>query len=1524
MPINNQDTILAGLQLNQDTHGNFLTDAVSSPQAAVGAVEAVAADVGFSFYNLAAAVSPLPNIPEDKVVGLLAGLGLNDAASYTQNHPDAVHLAGLVAGSWNIGNLGAKLTLKLAQRGEILATDSGAMISKTMAKKQAVKDILEHANTGSAELKLAIKEARTSARIDGAIGGIGNIAAGDLAMSQSFALQDATPTDYALSLVVGGAGGAFLGAVPKILKDVKVLTGGVAQEDYQLIRENTARIPVQLKGSIGEATYIKATDTALQGKLPELNERQASIVKQQTRIHQSQIIDLVHSNTAKALLPVRGEARNNPNVYDFAGNLQRALVDGVDNMAAVAGVRKVKVYNPDLHVALGDDHIGELALQHEISSPAMKNLTDMITGLQRSGQWNFVRNETVKQLAKQLKIPEVAVDQAEKLLNSSIIDTRTGMVHDLVEGQKIATAQDLGIKSVVKGEGISAGQQQYNNLQELRKGARTLNGSQFIRVEDIQKADFSTVLGYKAVLVHGGLRNDLAATSPKLLSAVNTRITSEVQRLKDAGQGTMEIALRTHTDFKKLEELALKGKLETPSELFLPMDRDSLEFADHKALAVLEGDTFLGQGTLERAAALDHQLTGNLNKEFRDTFATSNESETIRSLWEYANGGVGAAIEKGLADLNPALYHDNTFLSADMAYRHQGKITNNIVAFGARALDILHKGVKDTMKPLHVLASPILAKQDLIVSWNKSEAALRSVELFGEDTLAIHGKQLGVLNGKDFTPLENAKGEQLGNLPSEVLDFWDNVSTGLSTEVRNQINFNRGLSGQSPALPRGIKLPPRYIADKHLAYAIDPTTDAVTMYHATTQDGIEGLIKSAREQFPEREILTQASDLERFNVIHDHVSVGIRKVADFNQHKGSTTFASVSATKNQLQAFMDDSVQHLTRLGRMNMRLMNPEAVSHLRLMDELSNGGTNLYQDLERTAFGGSVLARHDLVSKVNDVFTGLIDRGLNILDGNFGHGTRYVFDKVGNKILPNRNKLSTHEQVANIFSEFSKSGLDKGQLPWANQMEALAQTQAYEKLGDRAGSVVATNNFLMAGLSLRFIDLSHALVTMLSVPLTTMPEAMLTAGNFAGMKHMMEGVFRAYIPAFRGAMKKIEEAGITKPEVSEANDFLANTIANPKLTDRIENNPVFHALQKPSEWAEANSRRVAAATAHSIYEANHGAGTGVSGEGLAFISAFVKRSMGNYTTAQRPALFQGTFGAAIGLFQTYVWTMGQMAFRGIEADSKLPLATLLTAQTASFGLRSLPGYDILNHYVGTHYGNADNVDITTHIYEGAGKNSTAETLLYGAASTLLNTSLWTRGVVTPRSPITVDPTTGGVSITPAALSPIMDSMKAIKDIADRVTNGATVPDSIATALQLQSLSRPIARAADVYMGHSIDQRGGTVDPDAHFKFNLATFARATASRPLHEQLIRDLSYQQSYYNSANRDAKGKLLKALRANIQNGRGQGDALMQYMNLGGSVSGFRSALNKIYIEDRLGKIGTLDDSRLKLALDQGVY
>jgi len=247
----------------------------------------------------------------------------------------------------------------------------------------------------------------------------------------------------------------------------------------------------------------------------------------------------------------------------------------------------------------------------------------------------------------------------------------------------------------------------------------------------------------------------------------------------------------------------------------LPTSKQGIAAADQRALAAIEGDAFLGQSTLTKAAALDHNTTRALNTEFVESFVAESESPLIKAQWEFNNSGIAAGIYANLRSLNPALYADNTFASMDMALRHQGGAVDNIVAFGARMLSIIQNRTKELTQPVNVSLERIALDPVARVKWNESEVAIRGTELFGEDAIIAQGKELGVLSGNEFTPLVKADGvTPLGPLPDDVVNFWQNFEQSISTEVRNNINFSRGLLGQNEAVPRGIKLPPKNLTRK--------------------------------------------------------------------------------------------------------------------------------------------------------------------------------------------------------------------------------------------------------------------------------------------------------------------------------------------------------------------------------------------------------------------------------------------------------------------------------------------------------------------------------------------------------------------------------------------------------------------------------------------------------------------------------------------------------------------------------------
>src|SRR5699024_2649581 len=96
---------------------------------------------------------------------------------------------------------------------------------------------------------------------------------------------------------------------------------------------------------------------------------------------------------------------------------------------------------------------------------------------------------------------------------------------------------------------------------------------------------------------------------------------------------------------------------------------------------------------------------------------------------------------------------------------------------------------------------------------------------------------------------------------------------------------------------------------------------------------------------------------------------------------------------------------------------------------------------------------------------------------------------------------------------------------------------------------------------------------------------------------------------------------------------------------------------------------------------------------ERMDVISSAVDKVHGVYLGNQRPQLFRGTLGQAIGLYQTYFFNFDQNAMKWVGDGNKREAIALATLQSSIFGLQSWPGFHTFNRWIGE--ANRDNTDI-------------------------------------------------------------------------------------------------------------------------------------------------------------------------------------------------------------------------------------
>lgn len=276
---------------------------------------------------------------------------------------------------------------------------------------------------------------------------------------------------------------------------------------------------------------------------------------------------------------------------------------------------------------------------------------------------------------------------------------------------------------------------------------------------------------------------------------------------------------------------------------------------------------------------------------------------------------------------------------------------------------------------------------------------------------------------------------------------------------------------------------------------------------------------------------------------------------------------------------------------------------------------------------------------------------------------------------------------------------------------------------------------------------------------------------------------------------------------------------------------------------------------------------------ESHAYINTFVNRVDGNVVASQRPLMFQGPLGNAIGLFQSYQFNMMQNLFRYVAEGSKKDVAMLMGLQGTFFGINGLPAFQYINqHVVGTMSGNRNHVDLYDTTYGAAGKQ-VGDLLMYGLPSDLLRTNLYSRGDINPRS-VTIIPTAIKDIPFVSAFSSMLGNLK---ESFSKMANGADVWSSFLQGVEHNALNRPLAGLAQVLEATGPGGRPYSTTSKGSILFSndlmsLASLSRLAGGRPLDEAIVNDGVFRIHSYKQYDRDKLNLLGEAVKASSIEGR----------------------------------------------------
>jgi len=808
-------------------------------------------------------------------------------------------------------------------------------------------------------------------------------------------------------------------------------------------------------------------------------------------------------------------------------------------------------------------------------------------------------------------------------------------------------------------------------------------------------------------------------------------------------------------------------------------------------------------------------------------------------------------------------------------------------------------------------------------------------ETTGKIAIAFETTEGGSAVPTEFLRYVKANGEfsdevihvNIDSVHNLLLNAWPNVQQ----DMLALINVNRALIGKPDIVPRGIWFPYNDLRNSHKAYLFDGINpDNTRVVIGKTPAELDAkLFELKKELDPSIQVVKQ-SNVEDFNRLSAYEATNEFKRADATLKKSGVLVENVSATPELLDEILRSLEGDIWKHGRTLVRhagyklFDQLDAITTQRQASARSALGTfaqkaatkaDMGTVVAKTVLGLNLLDNNQLLNTANNQFSFMIDRSANIVAD--------AMQAAGIGKAASNVSLATYEQ---LIKDLSAKGIPNPYSGW----EQFAAANSKIIQGAAPGFVARANSALVT-LTLRAWELSHAAVTTMSLPIVLGAELTSQGGFTYPLKYMMKGTKSLFssLPEHVTRRATAARKGYTSLMTAELTESMEKLVSGSTILDKVADNKAartaFRILTAASDTSEIITRELAYSSFYELAIDTLGKGRDLV-EYENFANTFTKRAMGNYVARQRPVLFQGTLGATFGLFQTFMLSMAQQMFRFVEQKDLAAITALIGSQIGIFGTNTLPLYDTLNTAIGAYSGEKHG-DLNTLTFKLFGNNedqsrTAAEAILFGLPSSLFQTAFYTRGELEPRLPFSAG--RGGLSVLPPVVSAAVQLFQTAKDTATNIieiaANAGTPIDisrAVGEGLSLQTVSRPIARIAELITGTSRDRTGRIIDANTSFQMNVATVSRVFASRPLKEQVLRSLNYSNDYYTAIDNQNRKDVIRAMRSLVTGNPDNetfGSLFQRYMDAGGSLKGFQQAMNESMLSLSNGPAQSLADER----------
>ena len=941
-------------------------------------------------------------------------------------------------------------------------------------------------------------------------------------------------------------------------------------------------------------------------------------------------------------------------------------------------------------------------------------------------------------------------------------------------------------------------------------------------------------------------------------------------------------------------------------------------------------------------------IIGSTDDIVKETFLASSKSETIREAAGFFLGTEFRTLREVLRDKlnlisNPAL--GNKFLgSTDHSLRGMKEVGPIATYLGKMRTDLTNRAVDKFFSSITDDMHAMARDKAALVEFNTADAVNAAIRGHRE----YRDRQFWYIDPANPTkeivnPNNPSKTMVVPNyIPAKhngvefrvTSDSVDNVLTWANNagrELYNQSSTLRQIPGLGKLSDIGFWVPSFNPRDKYIAYVIDKASQATTLLHGKTPEELQFAIqafggKSGVVIGQTHDIIQHGTEQQLFNIIAGRHDPMFMQSADVTMlHGGSSAAARISTSTERLVEMVNAYEHQLSYNIGSIMEFQLSDVFDYLSTASKYTQSAVKMQPAasgfikktekdaaavLMNTMMGKNNLDQYGLWRGTNQIYSALLEKTFETIQN--------VMEPVLNvgKSAFGRGKNLSDKQYDELQQQLTARGIPN---PFAAFQEAEARKLFHQdriaKTESLSSRVTVLANTLAATTLLRVGELGQAYVNAISMPIlmtseisSRLPAKFMNAELAVNpeldvIKTMHNGWRYNHRPEALPYIQRGKELNLFKGVVSEADELFARTRSlDPGILSTVESfirNKLINILSLATDFSEQVVREKAFSTG--VYIAKTAYPTLPDAGVMVFARDFMDRTIGNYAAAQRPTMFQGTLGVAMGLFQTYMLTMAQSLYRHLEKGEFKALAKTMLAQATIFGAKSLPGFNIVSEQIGNHFSD-DNFDLITGTFRAL-PDKAAEMIIYGLPSSFGQAAITTRGEIQPRVP---DPFSGVGAIPAVALT--TQALEAMKKVATSVFSvDQNAGKGIMEAISMQSISRPLARMSELVTGNSVTNKGNLVaGPEEVWTWNSA-LARGLATRPIQEARARDAIHLNSMYGSIDRDNRQKVTMQLRSHLRAGTLDDNVVAnlaeEYMRTG-SPQGWNSAVNTAIAQTEL--------------------